>query len=131
LEEGTTELRIELKSEGKKTTILVGITAEIVDKAITRALMVIANEKAKESKAVTGVVGDDFIAKEMIKIRKWIDTEKPEGFSYSEAIRTILDEIKSKGIMRKEDKIEYMVGRIIDLRQQAQPQKSSCEKVAA
>jgi hypothetical protein len=122
-------MKIELKSKGKTLAVLTGAMADIVDKAITQALMVIAKEEAGKKTIVKKQIGDDFISIQIEK-RNWVDSKLPKGFSYSETILLIFKEMKDKGIARKQERIDYMKKRIIELRQQAQPQNSR-EKAAA
>lgn len=129
MEIGNTEMKIELKSKGKTLAVLTGAMADIVDKAITQALMVIAKEEAGKKTIVKKQIGDDFISIQIEK-RNWVDSKLPKGFSYSETILLIFKEMKDKGIARKQERIDYMKKRIIELRQQAQPQNSR-EKAAA
>ena len=129
MEIGNTELKIELKSKGKTLAVLTGTMADIVDRAATQALMAIAKKETGKKTIVKEQIGDNFVSIQIEK-RNWVDSSVPEGFSYSETILLIFKEIEAKSIARRQEKIEYMKKRIIELRQQARPQ-SSCEKAAA
>lgn len=115
-----TEISIELKNRGKTAAVLCGSTAEVVDRAITRAMIIIA--KGETSQAETSIreeISDNFILFENIKKRGWTDPNLPEDFSYSLAILAIIEEMEAKGIRKKPSKIEYMTKRIVEMRREA------------
>ncbi len=125
-----TELRIKLTAKGKTLTVLTGTPADIVDEAITQALVAIAKSRAKKETILREQIGNDFVSSQKIEKRNWIDPDLPEGFSYSETILAVLNEIEAKGFTKRKEKIGYMKKRIIELRQKANP-KNGLEKTAA
>ncbi len=125
-----TELRIKLTAKGKTLTVLTGTPADIVDEAITQALVAIAKGRAEKETILKEQIGNDFVSSQKIEKRNWIDPDLPEGFSYSETILAVLNEIEAKGFTKRKEKIGYMKKRIIELRQKANP-KNGLEKTAA
>lgn len=116
------DFAIELEVRGKTKRTLGGEEAEIVDRAVVSALVRISQRNGKAGKtAISDHIGDHLISKEKISRRRWEDPDVPEGFSYAEAVEKALDEVKGKkDVLRtKEDKIDYIRDRIIQLREQA------------
>ena len=124
------EIKIELTSKGKTIAVLTGTSAEIVDRAVTQALVMIAKEETKEKVMVKEQIGDNFVLIQKIKERNWTDQNLPEGFSYSETILLIIKEMEDKVILKRQEKIDYLRKRLVELRRQARP-KTGGEKATA
>lgn len=116
-------LKIKLTAKGKTLTVLTGTPADIVDEAVTQALVAIAKEGTEKETILREQIGNDFVSSQKIEKRNWIDPNLPEGFSYSETILLVLNEMEAKGFTKRKEKIGYMKKRIIELRQKSNPKK--------